>query len=144
MQPQDGEDAHPDFPGMLLEATLREGDAGFVLDATARNEGPNTYRVSNICVEPWDETLENDGGDLVYRSEPLAHCEAFGMGPFPPGAEESIQLTWDGDLWDEGHREPAPAGTYTWTILFEVFDEGEGTEFEQRERLAVPFTVEIH
>jgi hypothetical protein len=132
-------DTHPDFPGMVLEATF--DPATRTIHAEARNEGDRTYRVQAMCVGPWRESMRDASGDEVQPREPRAYCAAFGLGPFPPGETSTHDLTWDGRLWDGNRMVAAPEGDYRWSVQFEVFGPGEGAEYEDRGVLEVTFTV---
>jgi hypothetical protein len=138
------QDTHPDFPGAVLRAdlTVRGGDE-WILHANATNEGQRTYRVSNICVEPWQESMREVQGEQVFPREPEAHCEAFGLGPWPPGAQDNLTLVWDGRIWGEDGMEDAPPGDYVWNVSFELYDEGDSVEYEGHGFLTVQLIVTV-
>jgi hypothetical protein len=93
--------------------------------AVASNEGPQTYRVSSVCVPPWMESMAKDGA-AVQKDEPMAHCAAFGTAPFAPGERLEANFTWDQNLWGSGVSEQAPQGGYDWTITFTAYTDEDG------------------
>ncbi len=133
---------HDGFPGVVIEGSVEEGDT-MRLQAEARNEGDRTYRIQAICVPPWMDEVKDAAGRRVEAREPQAYCMAFGLGPFSPGDRIPFNATWDGQIRnpETGNLETAPAGDYTWSAVFEVFDEGEGPDFEERETLRLDFSV---
>jgi hypothetical protein len=129
----------PRVPGVILEGTMEACPAGFCLDAIARNQGPHTYQISSICVDPWGDRMEADGQHVHHR-EPMAVCLAFGVKPFAPGDEVPFQATWNGTLWDDGVYVEAPQGSYDWIAHFTLF---EGDDGEGRHDLELVFPVII-
>lgn len=120
-----GEDVDGD---LALVATLRQCDAGFCIDAVATNEGSEPAYVSNICVTPHGERLE-ENGDVVQHREPYAVCQAWGVREWAANEQIPFELEWDGTLWnDEAQKyEPAPDGTaYEWFATFTAYRDQDG------------------
>jgi hypothetical protein len=134
----------PDFPGLVASGTLSGGGAQVALDAQAVNNGPRTYKVSAVCVQPWGDTLAGPLGE-VHRTQPQVTCLAFGLKAFPPGQSLPFHAAWNGSLWDSQAERfvPAPAGAYTWEAQFSVYAGGSGTEYETHDWLKLPFTVRV-
>lgn len=138
--PQQGHDraTHDD---VVVEGDMATCEAGFCIDAEARNEGDRTYHVSSICVSPWSDRMERDG-QRVQHVEPMAHCLAWGTSPFAPGDSLEVALAWNATLWNETRQqaEPAPPGAYEWIVSFRFYGgaDGEGTH-----ALDLSFTVVV-
>ena len=136
---------YPNFENLVLRGTLHGGGPTVTLDATATNEGPHTYKVSSICVSPWSDGLVSSLGE-VHRTEPTAHCDAFGLKDFKPGERLQFSATWNGTLWDsqkEGFVDAAP-GTYTWHLMFHAYKGGKETyEYETHDMIPLEFTVNV-
>ncbi len=115
--------------GLHLSVQFEACKSTYCLDGLAENEGTVTYYVSNICVSPFSDKMESEG-KTVQQREPVAHCEAFGLAPFKPGATMTANMTWDGQLWNEetGELEEAPQGSYQWTMVFEAYEHENGGE----------------
>jgi hypothetical protein len=138
-QEHDTNTSDPKAPGVVLEGSLKECDEGLCIDAIARNEGPHTYQISSICVDPWDDRMEQDG-EPVWHREPMAVCLAFGVKPFAPGDEVRFEATWNGTLWDDGTYVDAPPGSYDWIAQFTLY---EGDDGDGRHDLELVFPVVI-
>lgn len=130
------------LPGVFANATLyEEPDGSYRVQALAENRGDRTYRVSDACLPPWTDGLVSPDGERVEPREPVGHCAAFSLAPFPPGARREATFTWDGRIWDEGGPREAPAGAYLWNVTFEFFDGGLGDEAGRREQVALGLPV---
>lgn len=132
------------MPGVFANATLHQAPHGsYRMEVLALNEGERTYRVSNLCIPSWTDHMEDGQGGYVDHREPVGSCAAFGLGPFPPGAREQATFEWDRQLWREDGPRDATSGVYTWKATFEFFNEGFGTEFENRERITLEFQIRV-
>ncbi len=125
-----------------VSGTIRECDVGHCIDATATNEGTETYHISNMCVPPWSDKMRDADGNDVQHREPMFYCAAFGTKEFPPQSSETVTLEWDHQVWNdpEGKYEPAPAGTYHWDVTFVAY---EGSGGEGRTEVTVTWTLTI-
>jgi hypothetical protein len=122
--PQEGTASNTTL-GIRLDATWETCEGGFCANVTARNVGDQTYHVSSICESPWYDRMSRDGEPVQHRPMQVI-CLAYGREPFAPGDEAATGFVWDGQLWDEGERaEPAPMGSYQWTLVY-WFEEQEG------------------
>lgn len=117
----------PTGHGVTLSILQREDDNVVHLDATVTNNGNQTRYVHNICIDGWSEQFEYEG-DPIQKNEPVAVCEAWGLGPLAVGESLEKTFSWDGKIWNEkeGQYENAPAGRYDWTILFQHYENPEG------------------
>lgn len=132
------------MPGIFANATLYQEQGGsYRMEVLAVNEGETAYRVSNVCMPPWTDRMENGQGERIEHREPVGYCAAFGLGPFPPGAREQATLEWDGRLWEEHGLRDAPAGQYVWNATFEFFNNGSGSEFEDRDRITLELRINV-
>lgn len=131
--------ASPDYPGLVVEGTLRADAAGLVIDAVARNDGNRTYQVETGCTTPWTVHLFR-GNQSVHLAEPTAHCLAFALQDLPPGTNLTFSTSWDGIVWsEESHRRvTAPAGDYVWSVRFAAYREDQGVK---RFDLDFPVTI---
>ena len=113
--------------GLRAEGDLSPCDGGFCIDARAWNDVGETFHVSSQCVPPWSERMARDGGTVQHR-EPMAYCAMFATEPFPPGASQAINASWDGRVWDDGAQrtEPAPQGAYVWSLTFRAYRDADG------------------
>ena len=133
-RPADGEGPQQDQSediqeGLHLSGVLSPCEFGWCLDLLAENEGSETYHVSDMCVTPWSERMDQHDHAVQHR-QPMAHCMAFGTAPFSPGASNATTLTWNETLWDDdqGKYVLASGGTYTWYASFQAFKEADGGE----------------
>lgn len=127
-----------EFPGLLVQGTLRVTDAGVVVQATASNQGNRTYQVETGCGTPWEALLFR-GEDRLDLHEPRARCLAFSLTEFEPATQLNFSATWDGTMWDErsGRQIAAPAGDYDFSIRFVAYQQ----ERIKRADLDFPVTV---
>lgn len=135
---------HVDFPGLIVAGRATEAGAVHVA-VEARNDGSHTYKVSSICVPPWSESMQGPDGPVQHR-EPTAVCLAFGLKEFRPGETLDYEANWNGTLWNDARSryERAPAGTYTWSVHFQVYRGGnESHDFEDSATLQVDFPIRI-
>jgi hypothetical protein len=114
----------PEFPGLFVGGRLQGSGSQVTVEATANNVGERDYRVPDGCKKPWGETMRGPGGQAVVHRQPGGSCAASTLKAFPAHEFLSTALSWDGQLWDaaKGSFVPAPAGTYTWVVAFEVHD----------------------
>ena len=124
--PQQGT-AHGSANGIDLDVTWRACEAGYCANATATNRGSATVQVSSICVEPWADRMADEDGQPVKHQEDRAVCLAYGRAPFAPGDVAQHDFTWDGQVHDQDKPRDAPAGQYTWTLVF-WYEANEGGE----------------
>lgn len=133
LMPQSHEDktAHPKDPAMTLAGNMTTCPDGVCVRAIATNSGSKTYHASSVCVTPWTEEMQRAGSAVQHR-EPMAYCAAFGLSPFPPGATQTYEASWNMTLWRDSTSSyaPAPAGTYSWRIGFTLYASsgGEGSQ----------------
>lgn len=142
---QEDSAAHEDFPGLLVAGQLDVTDNVAHFEAVANNMGQRTYRVSDVCVTPWDESMLGPDGDVAHR-QPKATCTAFGLRDFPPGESIPFSAEWNGTLWsteDGSGFGPAEPGTYTWTARFQVFSGGSGASYDYSGTLELQFQVTV-
>jgi hypothetical protein len=109
--------AHGSNHSIDVDVRWRACEAGFCANATARNNGTATVRISSICVSPWTDRMAHDDKPVEHR-EPQVTCLAYGRTDFVPGAVAYGNFSWDGRLHDEDQAESAPEGSYTWAIVF--------------------------
>lgn len=144
-QHQEDSALHDDFPGLSVAGQLDVTGNVAHFEAAASNMGQRTYRVSSVCVQPWDENLLGPDGDVSHR-EPMATCAAFGLRDFAPGESIPFSSEWNGTLWSNEDGEgfdPAPDGTYTWTARFQVYSGGSGAEYDYAGTLELQFQVSV-
>lgn len=105
--------------GVDVAVTWRTCEQGYCAHAVATNTGTTTYKVSTICEEPWHDRMTRGDREVAHR-EPMAVCAAYGRADFAPHDTSAADVVWDGQLYDEARQElaPAPAGQYTWTLVF--------------------------
>jgi hypothetical protein len=137
---QEDSGTHAQFPGLIVAGQLDVSGNVARLEANANNIGQRTYRVSNICVTPWGESMTGPSGDAQHR-EPKAVCTAFGLRDFPPGESLPFSSTWNGTLWTGSGYGPAPDGTYTWTAKVTVYSGGSGSDFDNTATITLEFNV---
>lgn len=125
--------AHPEYPGLHLAARATGNGRDFHVEATAANDGPQTYKVSSICVDPWSEAMRRDG-QRVQHEGPRVACAAWGVAPFRPGERLSYSGDWNGTQWSDsggmGSYSPVPAGDYVWSVGFSVYRGGQPDDME--------------
>lgn len=131
-----------DFPGLSANGLLSGGGERVTMEASALNFGGRTYRVSNVCVEPWTEDMAGPSGPAQIR-QPAATCTAFGLRDFAPGESIAYNGGWDGTLWSNGGYTPAPSGHYMWALTFTVYTGGSGSQYTDTAQLRLPFTVTV-
>lgn len=130
--------ASAEFPGLVVEGTLRVTADAVVVDAVARNEGNRTYEVETGCGSPWEAVLFREA-DRLNMKEPVMRCLGFQLAPFPPEQALNFTAQWDGALWDErsGRRIAAPPGEYAFSIRFVAYAE------ERIKRADLDFPVKV-
>ena len=138
--PQQGhQEAASDDVSLVGDFFVEECGDAYCIHAKATNEGGADRFVSDICVSPWSETMQQRDSE-VQKSEPYAVCMAWGLRPFEPGESVEMDFTWDGRLWDDDAQEyrSAPEDSYTWSIHFRYYDQDDGSGGET---LTVAFPV---
>lgn len=142
-QNQEDSATDPDFSGLMLGGHLAGSGAAVHVDAAANNFGERTFRVPDGCRTPWTETLAGPSGAVQAR-QPSATCAAESWRDLP--AHDSLARTfeWNGTLWDAGAGRyvPAPAGTYSWHISFDVYA-GSGSPPPEHTTLTLEFQVTV-
>jgi hypothetical protein len=136
---------YPNFENLVVRGTLSGEGGSLSLDATARSEGPHTYKVSSICAPSWSDNVVSSLGE-VHRRPPPVQCAAWGLEPFRPGESIPFHATWNGTLWDSDKESyvDAAAGPYTWHLLFHAYKGGsEDYEFESEQLIPIEFTVTV-
>ncbi|HUR25396.1 MAG TPA: lipoprotein [Candidatus Thermoplasmatota archaeon] len=144
----DAEDSatDPDFPSLFVAGHLQGSGPQLRIESTANNMGERDYRVPDgACQQAWSETLRGPDGKLVQQRKPLSTCAAFGLKPFPAHEFLSTALTWNGTLWDAASSSfvTAPAGTYVWTVTFDVYSGGSGAQYDDHAAMALTFEVKV-
>lgn len=91
-----------------------------------RNQAPpeSVIEYDAACEGPFRVTLVAPDGVAVQYEEPRMHCEAVDMQVLEGGDSLEQAWTWDGRLWADGEKRPAPEGTYTIRIGFEGYHAG--------------------
>lgn len=128
-------------PGVVLHGNLTNLAGEHHAVVTAQNEGPHTYRVSNICTPPWQEELRDPQGAEFNKEEPRAYCEAFGLRDFKPQEALQYDTWWNETRWknkEGGRIVSAGEGTYSWKILLDVWETNDSS------RHNVPIEFHIH
>lgn len=145
--PHDAEDSatDPDFPSLLVGGRLQGSGPQVRIEATANNMGERDYKVKGGCEDPWSESLRRAGGSAVQHRQPVAACAGYTMVTFAAHEFLATALTWNGTLWDAASASfvTAPAGTYVWTVTFDVYSGGSGTSFEEHAAMTMTFDVEV-
>lgn len=129
------------LPGVVLDAVLNSTGSRHAVHATARNQGPNTFYVSSICIPPWSELVEDASGRDVWPP-PQYYCQAFGRAPFGPGARMEHVTFWNETVHDaaRGETDRAAPGDYVWTVGFRAAKERESGE---ESRVALAFSIRV-
>jgi hypothetical protein len=124
--PHDQEDTASDaaYPGLGFSGHLTGSGPSVHVEVAANDFGGRTYRVPDgACAQPVVETMRGPSGQAVLPRQPPAPCHGFALRDFLPGDYVGKSFQWDGRLWNstsEGY-EPAPVGTYTWQVTFDVY-----------------------
>lgn len=144
-QEQEDSDTDGDFPSLFVGGRLRGSGGEARVEATANNVGERAYRIPDgRCAQPWTESMQGPAGAVQLR-KPAPACTGFGLRDLPGHEFVSTALTWNGTLWDaaSGAYVPAPAGTYTWTVAFDVYSGGSGAQYEDHATLTLDFQVTV-
>lgn len=135
-----------DFPGLLVNGELHATDTKARIEATANNVGERNYRVADgSCATPWTESLTGPAGTPVPIRQPKPSCPTPTLKPFPAHDFISAGLDWNGTLWDatSGTYQPAPTGTYTWSVTFEVYSGGSGASYDEHASILLEFEITV-
>lgn len=127
-----------DTPGVEVSGTMDTCEAGFCIDATASNDGPDSYHTTHGNPDSWSDRLEKDGKVVTHRESGIS-MPAFSDEAFEPGDVEHVSLAWDGRIeGSDGRMQAAPDGAYTWVLVFHYYDEPAA---EGRHTIEVAFDV---
>lgn len=158
----------PEGARAVVNGTLRPLGAGFYVNVSAYNPGPETYgiAVGYSCVDSgygaWTASLAGPSGeDLDYQGPYTTRYSCSGMTghPMPPGTYVNWTFSgdrtngtctvadvcgnwWDGNLTTDDGRVRAPAGIYTWRFTF-TYSAGSSGGAESLEQEAIEFEVPI-
>jgi hypothetical protein len=146
--PHDAEDSTTAeaFPSLLVSGHLQGSGPQLRVEATANNMGERSYRIPDgTCQEPWSESMVGPDGQAVQLRQPASTCAAFSLTELEAHGFTSTELTWNGTLWDAaaGAFATAPKGDYEWTVAFDVYSGGSGSEFDDHATLTLHFDVHV-
>jgi hypothetical protein len=132
-----------DFPSLLVGGRLQGSGSQLRIEATANNLGERDYLVPDGCRKPWGESMTGPSGQSVQHRQPASSCAGFTYKPLAAHDFLSAALTWDGTVWDSssGSFVPAPSGSYSWVVTFDVYDDVGGTQ--QHATLSMSFDVQV-
>ena len=140
---QEDSASDPDFSGLMLGGRLAGSGSALRVEAAANNVGERAYRIPDGCRSPWSETMKGPSGAVQLR-QPVATCAAESYKDFPAHDYLSRPFEWNGTLWDaaSGAYVPAPAGTYSGSIAFDVYS-GSGSPPADHATLTLEFQVNV-
>jgi hypothetical protein len=141
---QEGSATDPDFSGLMVGGQLTGSGAAVRVEATANNVGERSYRVPSGCGTPWHESMTGPAGSAATPRPPPAACPSPTYADLAAHDYLSHTFEWNGTLWDaaSGTYVPAPEGTYSWHVVFDVYS-GSGDPPTEHAALAMDFQVTV-
>ncbi len=132
-------DTDPALDDLTLSAWLVNHDDRVELHGIVENKGDSSHDIRVGCGEPWHPVLEGPDGRQINFFQIVERVGCPGQAVWDvmrPGNTKETLYSWDYRDHDvmNGTATELPAGTYVWTLIFELRD--------RDEKLAVSFPID--
>lgn len=146
-------DAEARSDGLVLELDqdrdrIEPGETVRV-NASVTNEGEDAVGYREGCRHEWSVAVEDDSGEEINWTRPVAMCEGFSWASLEAGetltfptADSQHPFPWNGTVWDGDEWVPAEDGDYRMVMSFEYTPEGSQDSSDLR-KLNASVTVTV-